>query len=209
MTRQHLPPRRAPLRPRLRLPKGYSRYYERDVTLLDGRLAHLRPILPDDLDELRISVSEADRQTLQNRFLGGRPPSKDDEFHRLVNVDYDRRFAVVALSPSRRGIGIARYDANDGTDTADVAVAVAPGWRRVGLATNLLRLLGEAALEHGIRTFTVVFVVDNLDVNEILTASHLPVARHFSEGVVDAEVDLSDYEQRLDLPPARTFDCQP
>lgn len=192
-------------RPQLRTPSGYSQRYERSTTLEDGRVVHLRPIVPDDLDELRNAVAEADSASLHDRFLGGRPPSTDEEFQRLVCVDYDRRFAVVALSQSGRGVGIARYDAADGGTRAEVAVAVDPGWRRVGLATALLRLLGEAAIDHGIDTFTLLFVVDNVDVSSIMRESHLPFVLHRSQDVIEAEVDIGAAERELglQLPPAR------
>ena len=197
--------RRPQLRPRPRIPPGYSRSYERETTLDDGRVVHLRPIVPDDVDELRNAVAEADSETLHGRFLGGRPPSTDEEFQQLVRVDYDRRFAVVALSQSGRGVGIARYEAADGSTRAEVAVAVDPGWRRVGLATALMRLLGEAAIDHGIETFTLVFVVDNVDVNSILRESQLPVVLHRSQELIEAEVDIGAAEKELglQLPPSQ------
>jgi GNAT superfamily N-acetyltransferase len=186
--------RRPQLRPRLHVPPGYSHGYERETTLDDGRVVHLRPIVPDDVDELRNAILEADAQTLHDRFLGGRVPSTDDEFQQLV-----------ALSQSHRGVGIARYEAAPGSTRAEVAVAVDPGWRRVGLATVLLQLLGEAAIDHGIDTFAVTFVVDNVDVSSILRESHLPVALHQAGGVVDAEVDIGAAEKELglQLPPSR------
>ena len=185
------------LRPRgLRVPEGYHSRYERVVTVADGRVVHLRPIVPGDVYELRRAVAEADQETIRHRFLGGRPPTTDDEFERLVTVDYDRRFAVVALSNSRRGIGVARYEAID-TDVAEVAVAVDPGWRHVGLAGALLRLLGEAALDHGIETFSLEFMADNVDVAAILHESGLPISHKEKQGVVEAEVDLS--AEALDL----------
>ena len=197
--------RRPVLHPRLRAPLGYPRGYERTSTLSDGRVAHLRPIVPDDLDALRTAVAEADADTLRNRFLGGRPPASEEEFRRLVRVDYDRRFAVVALSPSHRGIGIARYEAAEGSDRADVAVAVDPGWRRVGLATALLTLLGEAALDNGIDQFSVDFLVENVDVASIMEQSHLPVAVRQRGAVAEAEVDIGAAERELGLmlPPAQ------
>lgn len=185
-------PRLPVLRPRgRRRPEGYDSGYEREVTLADGRVAHLRPVVPTDIDELRRAVAEADQETIRRRFLGGRPPDTDEAFERLVTVDYDRRFAVVALSDSHRGIGIARYEALPGQDAADVAVAVDPGWRRVGLATALLRLLGEAALDHDVYRFTADFLTENADVAAILEASGLPIDHSEQQGVVEAEVDLS------------------
>jgi GNAT superfamily N-acetyltransferase len=191
MRRTH---RQPVLHPRgLHAPSGYSSSYERDVTLTDGRVAHLRPIVPGDIDALRDAIAEADRETLHNRFLGGRPPSTEDELEQLVRVDYDHRFAVVALSDSRRGVGIARYEA-DGDGAAEVAVAVDPGWRRVGLATALLRLLGEAALDHGVATVNVEFMLANVDVSSILEETHLPVTVRREHGIAEAEVDISGAE---------------
>lgn len=192
--------RRPIARPRgLRAPTGYSRVYERDMTLTDGRVVRLRPVVPDDVEELRRAVAEADAETLHSRFLGGRPPETDEEFERLVRVDYDRRFAVVALTQSRRGVGIARYEAGPDGDAAEVAVAVDPGWRRVGLASAMLMLLGQAALDHAITRFTMEFMVENVDVSSIMSATHLPVVVHQSHGVAEAEVDLSAAEQELGL----------
>ena len=168
------------------------------MALADGRVVWLRPIVPDDVDELRRKVAEGDPQTLHDRLLGGRPPQTDEEFTRLVTVDYDRRFAVVALSPDRRGVGIARYEARQGDDAAEVAVAIDPQWRRVGLATALLRLLGEAALGNGIERFTAEFLRANVDVGSLLTEAHLPVVIRVEDDVAVAEVDLTAAVEAMD-----------
>ena len=187
------------LRPRLRAPVGYPSGYERDITLADGRPVHLRPIVPDDEDELRTAVAEADAATVHSRFIGGRPPTTDDEFARLVRVDYHRRFAVVALSQSRRGVGIARYEAAPGETCAEIAVTVDPGWRQAGLATAMLHLLAEAALANDIDQFIVEYLADNLDVTSILRASKLPVDVRQQDGVAQAVIDLQADERELGL----------
>ena len=187
------------LRPRLRAPAGYPSEYERDLALADGRGVHLRPIVPEDEDELRTAVAEADPATVHSRFIGGRPPTTDDEFARLVRVDYHRRFAVVALSHSRRGVGIARYEAAPGETCAEIAVAVDPGWRQAGLATAMLHLLAEAALANGIDRFAVEYLADNVDVTAILRASKLPVDLRQQNGVAQAEIDLTANERELGL----------
>lgn len=192
------------LRPRgRRVPAAYPSTYERVVTLHDGRLAHLRPIVPDDRDDLMHAVQEADEDTIRTRFLGGRPPSTTEEFERLVRVDYDRRFAVVALSPDGVGVGIARYEAEPSGERAEVAVAVDPGWRRVGLATAMVHLLGEAAIEHGIRRLTSEFLVENVDVVSLVKEVPAPVVMTTSHGVADAEIDLTKAAEGLGLLPRR------
>jgi GNAT superfamily N-acetyltransferase len=172
------------------LPDGYPRGYERRVVLRDDREVDLRPIIPGDLDELRQALAEADPDTIRNRFLGGRPPQTDEELLHLVTVDYDQRFAVVARAEGR-GVGIARYEASADGKSAEVAVAVDPAWRRVGLASAMLQLLGEAAIEHGIERFEVEFVLANVDVGTLLKESRLPVVLHRHDTTAEAVVDLT------------------
>ena len=172
-------------------PPGFPSWLSRDVVLLDGRRVFVRPVLPDDLAELHRAVAEADLETLRSRFLGARPPRSDQEFDRLVHLDYDRRLAVLALSPDGRGVGIARYDASTGTDLAEVAVAVGPTWRRVGLATALIRLLAAGAVRNGIHRFTAELFEANQDVRELFAETGLPYQTTAAvAGVVTIEVAL-------------------
>lgn len=172
-------------------PRGYPSGLSQDVTLLDGRHALLRPIRPDDGLALRRAVAHSDPTTLRRRFLGGRPPRSDQEFERLVCVDYNRRMAVVALGPDGPGVGIARYEALGDTDTAEVAVAVDPAWRHVGLATALVQLLAAAAVGNGLRHFTAEFFADNRDVTDIIAEAGAPyVVTDDSAGVIAAEIEL-------------------
>mgnify|MGYP000093588275 CR=1 FL=1 len=161
-------------------PRGYPSGLSKDVTLLDGRHALLRPIRPDDGLALRRAVAHSDPTTLRRRFLGGRPPRSDQEFERLVCVDYNRRMAVVALGPDGPGVGI-----------AEVAVAVDPAWRHVGLATALVQLLAAAAVGNGLRHFTAEFFADNRDVTDIIAEAGAPyVVTDDSAGVIAAEIEL-------------------
>jgi GNAT superfamily N-acetyltransferase len=175
----------------IRAPPGFPRSLVRKLPLLDGRRVFVRPVLPGDQDALRRAIELADADTLHRRFLGGRPPLRDRELQRLVCVDYDRRFAVVAFARNGNGVGIARYEALEGTDTAEVAVAVDPEWRHVGLATALVQLLGVNASQHGIDRFTADFFADNVDVVDLLVDASLPYqSSEDSSGVVTAQVEL-------------------
>jgi RimJ/RimL family protein N-acetyltransferase len=176
------------------VPEGYPRELEHRLRLLDGRRVFLRPILPSDADELARAVAAADPETLRRRFLGGSPPRTPAEFEHLVRVDYRRRSAVVALAEDGHGVGIARYEALGDTDTAEIAVAVDPEWRHVGLATALLRQLAAGAVAHGIHRFAAEFFADNLDVTDLLEEADAPF-RNVAEGAGVVSVELSLPEQ--------------
>lgn len=143
------------------LPPGYPLEYQREMTLHDGRRVLIRPILPGDAPELADAIKTADPDTLRLRFLGGAPRVTPALLAHLTVVDYMRRFALVAIDPvTGRGVAIARYEPA-GEGVADVAVAVRPAWRRVGLATVLVLLLAKAAAERGIHAFSASYLAEN------------------------------------------------
>ena len=143
------------------LPPGYPRGYPRPVMLRDGRQVLIRPILPSDAPELGHAIETADADTLRRRFLGGPPRVTPALLAHLTGIDYLRRFALVAIDPATRtGVAIARYE-QTGDDLAEIAIAVKPGWRRAGLATELISQLAEAARARGIRAFTASYLAEN------------------------------------------------
>jgi len=72
---------------------------------------------------------------------------------------------------------------------ADVAVAVAPEWRRVGLATALIGLLARRAQECGITEFTALFLAENRPVTELAHEGHARMV--IAEGVAQLHAALT------------------
>jgi GNAT superfamily N-acetyltransferase len=135
-----------PARPAADLPPGYPQEYLRVVTLRDGRSVLIRPSQPSDAPALAKAIESADAETIRRRYLGGRPQVTPALLDFLTTVDYASRFALIAVEPaSRRGVAIARYEPAKQDGAADVAIAVTPDWRHAGLATELLRMLAQAA----------------------------------------------------------------
>jgi GNAT superfamily N-acetyltransferase len=174
------------------LPPEYPSSYESVITLADGRWVKIRPILPSDAPELAEAIRTADTETLRARFLGGPPPLTDATLDRLTRVDYCSRFALAAFSHGR-GVAIARYAApppsGDGSVVADVAVAVAPEWRRVGLATALVERLVRRAQECGITDFTALFSAENRPVTELAHEGNARVV--IAEGIAKLDAALT------------------
>jgi GNAT superfamily N-acetyltransferase len=188
-------------RTREALPPGYPPDYESTARLADGRRVTIRPVLPSDAPELAEAIRTADAATLRARFLGGPPPLTGAVLDALTRVDYTNRFALVARNRGR-GVGIARYAAlpppPDGVLTAEVAVAVAPHWRRVGLATLLIGLLARRAMECNISHYSAVYLADNRPVAEL--AHHATARVVIAHGIAQLSADLTD--PALGEPPA-------
>jgi GNAT superfamily N-acetyltransferase len=170
---------------------GYPADLERTAVLHDGRRVFVRPIRPDDADEMRRALATADFATLHARFLGS-PPHDEASIRHLVEVDYRSRLALVAFAADGHGVGVARYEGEPGSTTAEVAVVVDADWRRVGLGSLLLRDLGLAALPRGITHFTALAQAQNRSVLAVLKASRLPFTLEIHEATSEIEMLLEE-----------------
>jgi RimJ/RimL family protein N-acetyltransferase len=172
------------------VPPGYPREYERRLRLRDGRTAAIRPIIPTDAAALAEAIMTADPDTLQRRFLGGPPHVTPALLERLTTLDYQRRFALAAADQrTGRGVAIARFEVVD-EGVADVAVAVDPAWRRIGLATALVELLAQAALERGVGEFSAYYMAENRPISALLALTGGTGRRLIHEGIAEVIVAL-------------------
>ncbi len=179
------------------------------MELDDGRRVFLRPIVPDDAAELGAAMLDADPETLHLRFLGGAPKVTPALLEHLTEIDYERHFAMVARAQDGQGVAVARYVGNRGSAadappaegafgsgiapgprSAEVAVAVLPEWRRVGVATALVRALAGRALECGFTDFTASFLSENRPVAELAHEGRARVV--VSEGASMLRAHLAD-----------------
>jgi RimJ/RimL family protein N-acetyltransferase len=173
-----------------RVPPGYPENCQRHVRLDDGRQVFIRPIVPGDAAELARAIRTADADTLRRRFLGGPPPVTPALLARLTQVDYRRRFALVAIDPATgQGVAIARYE-SAGPGTAEVAIAVSPAWRRAGLATELIAVLAQAALDRGIVTFTASYFAENRPVAALVQDAGAAGRQVIKQGIAEFSVAL-------------------
>jgi acetyltransferase len=88
----------------------------------------------------------------------------------LMDVDYDRRMALVAtIGPpdSEEFVGVARYAATDVPKQAEIGVTVTDAWQHRGIATLLMQALMRFAEERGFEVLTGVVVPENYPMLEL------------------------------------------
>jgi GNAT superfamily N-acetyltransferase len=132
----------------------------------------------------------ADPETLYRRFCGAPPRVTPELLRHLTELDYVRRFALVAFDRDGAGIAIARYEATRKPGVAEIAIVVIPQWRQAGLASALLHLLAEAAIDRGFTRFTATYLADNRPVTELLDDAQ--GKRKITCGIAEAVVMLPD-----------------
>src|SRR6478736_4647872 len=88
---------------------AYPRHWEADVLLRDGRVAHLRPIRPDDHDLLVEFYEEVSAESKYLRFFAPMPHLSERDVTRFTTVDNRDRVAFV-LTVAQRMIAVGRFD---------------------------------------------------------------------------------------------------
>src|SRR6187551_2281552 len=94
-------------------PNVYPVWWEADVVLRDGAMAHVRPIVPQDADGVHRFHAGQSAESIYLRFFAPLKTLSDKDVARFTQVDYDARMALVATVRGQI-IGIARYDRLDG-----------------------------------------------------------------------------------------------
>ena len=140
-----------------------------EISLRDGSRVSVRQIEPGDGDRLREIWDRMSELSRRRRFLAPTGEVSDEDMRYLVDVDHRRHDALLALDPDGRGVAVARYVREPGDrTTAELAVVVADGWHRRGLATALVERLSERARENGIERYSAIVSGDNAVVIDAL-----------------------------------------
>jgi len=169
-------------------------------TLRDGTRVVIRPVLPEDREELRRRFLELSPQSLYFRFLNMTAKPTDELLTYLTTVDQKDHVALGAaiVSPdlkTERGIGIARFIRLEGShDTAEAAVTVADDMQRKGVGTALLRELLRAAQARGIKTLRAEVLADNEAMRGILErAGARTVLAESGDGTIAYDLSITPH----------------
>jgi len=115
----------------------------------DGRIIHLRPVVPEDAAELRALYGGASDESRHLRFFSLGNTQVDAEVTRLTRPAGPEHHAVVAVDDGI--VGVASYERLGTSDRAEFAVLVADDWHGRGIGTLLLEELTGRARRAGIR----------------------------------------------------------
>lgn len=129
----------------------------------DGQHYRIRPIRPDDAQRERDFINGLSPQSRYQRFQHIMRQPGEALIEKLVNVDYHRSMALVAVTgsePDERIIGVARYAADNDLE-CEFAVVVADDWQCRGVGTALVPPLFEYAAREGFQLIYGTVLADN------------------------------------------------
>ena len=147
-----------------------------EVQLRSGDPVWIRQIRTTDAAELQRAFALMSEESQYRRFLTGTPRLTNSQAAYFTSVDHVEHEAYVAHSPTDETyiIGVARFIRYPSDpDTAELAITVADSWHNRGLATALVRVLSERAIEVGVKRFHAEMMADNEAVLTLLRSAGL------------------------------------
>jgi acyl-CoA synthetase (NDP forming)/RimJ/RimL family protein N-acetyltransferase len=177
-------------------PFDYPRSWEADVVLSDGGTVHLRPVVPDDADNLVALHGRLSERSRYFRYFGAYPRIPARDLVRFSTVDHHDRVAFVALLGDDI-VAVGRYERIDGGPTAEVAFVVDDAHQGRGLGSILLEHLAAAASEVGVPRFVAEVLAENSPMVRVFRDAGYQVSRAIEEGVLHLEFDIDPTEESL------------
>ena len=178
---------------------GYPAHREADVVLRDGSTVHVRPVRKDDREALSRFLERLSPDSRSLRFfsLGVNLAAAADW---AADVDYERRFGLVALGGPRQAVvGHATFNRDDpDDDRAEVAFEVADAYQGNGLGTIMLAHLAEAAQERDVSVFEAEVLPHNHRMVEVFRESGFAVRTRSSPDVLKIEFPTEMSEGALE-----------
>ncbi len=157
--------------------------------LTDGSTVQIRPARPGDVDAVREMHASMSPDNMYLRFFSLSPINAEREAQRICGSSGPGQVALVAWRGAAV-VGVASYDMNNAAETAEIAVAVADGMHRHGIATLLLEHLVSIARQRHVRAFTAETLTENAAMLHVFADAGLPVRRQSADGVVDVTIPL-------------------
>ena len=163
-------------------PDTYPAWWEADVVLRDGSVAHVRPIVPNDADRLRRFHAGQSPESIYLRFFAPLKTLSAKDVARFTQVDHDWRVALVATLHEDI-IGVARFDRLD-ESTAEVAFHISDAHQGKGVGSVLLEHLAAIGQERGVAKFVADVLPQNRKMIQVFTEAGYEVNYHFDDGVI-------------------------
>src|SRR3546814_500309 len=124
----------------------YPKELERNITLADGRTAFVRPVRPEDDAMFRAFFARVSAEDLRLRFFRAVRDFSHDFIARLVQLDYSRSMALVAIDEgSGEMLGAVRLLADANFDRGEYGIMVRSDLKGAGIGWRLMEAMIEVA----------------------------------------------------------------
>ena len=157
--------------------------------LADGTTITIRPARPGDHGPVRRLHEAMSPENLYFRFFSASPAAAEQEASRLCRQAGPDHLALLGLLHDEL-VGVASCELITDPRAAEIALAVADGMHRHGIATLLLEHLVSLARAGGVEVLTAEVLPDNSAMLRVLGDLGLVVRRRSVDGVVEVSMPI-------------------
>jgi GNAT superfamily N-acetyltransferase len=167
----------------------------RDIRLRDGGRLRLRELRPRDRDLLKAFFFRCSPESIRWRFFGSIKLLSDGLLNYLSDGDGVRHAALIIterVGDKETIVAEGRYVCfKDRPAGADVALLVADGMRRRGIATLLVQELMEIGRANGVTDFSGDVLSDNREMLSLIKKMFRSLTSKISSGVIHFEIPIT------------------
>jgi len=157
--------------------------------LADGTTITIRPAGPGDYEPVRRLHEAMSPENLYFRFFSASPAAAEQEAGRVCRETGPDHLALLGLLHDEL-VGVASCELITDPRAAEIALAVADGMHRHGIATLLLEHLVSLARAGGVQVLTAEVLPANSAVLRVLGDLGLTVRRRSVDGVVEVSMPI-------------------
>lgn len=166
-----------------------------NILLEDGAHVVIRPIRPDDADDLQTTFGLLSPESIYYRFMSYKKVLTEAEAEQFTNIDYRTQMAFVAEIDENGKhliLGVARYALLDPAkpDLAEAAVVVGDEYQHRGIGKLLMGRLVSYAREQGVRYLRGVILPENQRMITLIKMGGFPFEQRFVEGHYQITIDI-------------------
>ena len=132
--------------------RPYPSQWERHIVLGDSWRIFVRPIRPDDEDLIRDHLVHVRKEDLRPRFFDSIKEFSHQFITRLIDLDYARAMAFVAIDEAtKEPLGVVRLHSDTPHETGEYAILLRSDLKGRGLGWSLMQLIIEYAKSEGLK----------------------------------------------------------
>jgi acetyltransferase len=132
--------------------RPYPKEWERELALDHGRRVLVRPVRPEDEDLVLEFFQHVTAEDLRLRFFAPIRHFTDAFIARLIQIDYARAIAFIAVDiESGAMLGAVRLEADANHESGEYAILVRSDLKGIGLGWELMQVIIAWARTEGLR----------------------------------------------------------
>lgn len=166
----------------------------------DGRELRVRHMRMEDAALLERMFYKLSSETRYRRFFGPVDSIDEDRLHhetqRLATINPGRETALILVideAGHEEAVAVARYACLDNREAAcEGSIVIRDDFQRLGLGQQLLDLLIQVALAHGLRHMVLLTHADNSSMIALVQSLGVPYKGRYSAGLYEMDVQLVD-----------------